>query len=398
MLIRIVAIAAGVNVLSYTDRVCISLVAPRLESELRFSPTHMGIVFGAFSLSYALFQAPWGAVADRHGARRMIALAILAWSAFTGLTAVAWNFVSMVMVRFLFGVSEAAISPAAASAFKRFVPVTRHSTAFGFFLAGGRVGGALAPYVTVFFVLRYGWRAMFLIFAALGALAVPVWLAGIPRAIDSFRADEGQQRASLRAALSVPLIALLIVSFSYTLMWQFYVTWFPTYLIEGRGFSIQQAATYTSLPFLLGLFSSWTGGILSDAMARWFGLHAGRCLLGVGALLISALFLWLGVAARDRSAAAVLISLAAGAGDLLLGTSWALAVDIGGRAAGAVAGLTNSASNLGAFISPVVVGWLFENTRDWGLILRLAAFCNLFAAIFWVIVSRPTARTRVLLS
>lgn len=394
VLIRIVALAAGVNVLSYTDRVCISLVAPRLQSDLALSPTQMGMVFGAFSLSYALLQAPWGLIADKYGSRRVVALAILAWSMFTGLTAAAWSFASMIVVRLLFGVSEAAISPAIASAFWRLIPTARRSTAFGAFLAGGRIGGAIAPYITVFFTLRYGWRAMFLIFAAFGVFAMPVWFRGVPHAADRPRMDELKSKTSLRAVVSVPLVALLIVSFSYTVMWQFYVTWFPTYLVDARGFNIQQAATYTSLPFLLGLFTSWIGGILGDAMARWLGLNAGRLIVGVGALLISALFLWLGLAARDRSVAAILISLAAGAGDLLLGTSWALAVDIGGRAAGAVAGLTNSASNLGALLSPVAIGWMLQHDRDWGLILRLLALCNVFAAIFWAILVRQTARTR----
>jgi MFS transporter, ACS family, glucarate transporter len=388
---RVVAAAAAVNVLSYVDRVCISLVAPRLQADLHFGPAQMGIIFGAFSLAYALFQAPWGAIADKRGARRIVAIAILAWSTCTGLTAVAWNFLSMIAIRFLFGFSEAAISPTVASGFRRVVPVSRRSTAFGFFLAGGRVGGALAPYITLFVALRYGWRAVFVVLAATGVLAVLVWLAAVPQELDRYETEGGSSGYSLHKVLCIPLFALLAVSFSYTMMWQFYVTWFPTYLVQSRGFSMQLVARYAGLPFLLGLFSSWAGGVLSDVMARWFGPRIGRRLFGVGILLTSASCLYLGAVVRDRSMAAVLIALAAGVGDLLLGTSWALAVEIGGKAAGAAAGLFNSASNLGAFVSPIAMGWVLQSTGNWDLILRLAALCNIVAAVFWVAVVRRKA-------
>ena len=57
---RLVLVATGINVLGYMDRVCISVAAPALRSEFGYSPQEIGPIFGAFSLSYALFQAPWG--------------------------------------------------------------------------------------------------------------------------------------------------------------------------------------------------------------------------------------------------------------------------------------------------------------------------------------------------
>ncbi|MBV8903094.1 MAG: MFS transporter, partial [Acidobacteriia bacterium] len=380
------------NVLSYTDRACISLLAPRLAADLHFGPAQMGVIFGAFSLSYAAFQAPWGAMADKRGARRIVAVAISAWSAFTGLTAGAWNFISMIVVRFLFGVSEAAISPSVASVFRRVIPAYYRSTAFGFFLAGGRVGGAIAPYLTLLFATRYGWRAVFVVFAAIGLLAVLGWLVAVPREVDRYEAADplrSQQPAS--TVLSPPLLALLAVAFSYTMMWQFYITWFPTYLVQSRGFNMQAAAKYASLPFLMGLISSWAGGVLGDAMVRRFGSQAGRRVLGVGALTVSALCLYFGEMVSDRSASAILSALAAGIGDRLLGTSWALAVEIGGKAAGTAAGLVNSASNLGAFVSPIAIGWMLQSTGNWSPILRLAALCNIVAAAFWVMAVRRSA-------
>jgi ACS family glucarate transporter-like MFS transporter len=174
-------LATGANILGYMDRACISVVAPRIRSDLGFSATEMGPIFGAFSLSYALFQVPWGIIADRHGVRTIVAGVILLWSAFTTLTAVAWSFGSMALFRFLFGVSEASLSPAVASEFRHSVPPGRRSTAFGLFLAGGRVGGIAAPVRTAFVAVRYGWRAVFFLFASIGFAALAMWLGAFPR-------------------------------------------------------------------------------------------------------------------------------------------------------------------------------------------------------------------------
>ena len=109
-------------------------------SEFGFTPFEMGQVFSAFSLSYAIFQAPWGAAADRFGARAIVTLGIVGWSLFTGLTAAAWNLISLLAIRFAFGAIEACLSPAVSSAFGHWIPVERRSTAFGFGVSGRPVG------------------------------------------------------------------------------------------------------------------------------------------------------------------------------------------------------------------------------------------------------------------
>ena len=131
---RLVLLVTCANLLGYMDRVCISVLAPKLRSELGFSAGDIGLIFGAFGLSYALFQMPWGMIVDRRGARNIIAGVILAWSMFTGLTAVTRGLMAFVSIRLLFGVSEAALAPAVASLFRRTVPVRSRPTAFGSFL------------------------------------------------------------------------------------------------------------------------------------------------------------------------------------------------------------------------------------------------------------------------
>jgi ACS family hexuronate transporter-like MFS transporter len=382
VVLRSVVLATLINSLGYMDRVSMSIVAPSLRSEFSFSAMQIGMIFGAFSLSYALFQTPWGMIADRWPVRNLVALVILVWSASTGLTALCSTFILFLLVRFLFGVSEAALSPMIAALFRRSVSSEWRPVAFGVFLAGGRVGGLIAPAITAFYVIHGGWRSVFLFFAALGVIAVIGWWIGYPRGELVERREPNRIRG--RLPISISLLVLILVAFLYTFTWQFFATWFPTYLIESRHFSLQKASVFTGLPFFLGVLSTLGGGSLSRWSARVFGIHAGRRIVVSGSLAASGGFFLCGALMPSNYGSAILISLAAAAGDLVLSTLWASAVELGRGAAGAVAGLMNATANLGAFLSPLLVGKMLESGGRWPYILETGALINIASAILWI--------------
>src|SRR5262245_43268210 len=157
----IVLLALLINMVCYTDRVCIAVAGPEMRKAFDLSQTQMGLVFSIFSLSYFLGQAPWGMLADRFGSRGLVSVAIAGWSTFTALTGIAWSFLSLLVIRFVFGALEAAFSPSIAAAFGRWVPVNERSTSFGAFLGGGRLGGAITPPLAAFLLVHFDWRAPF---------------------------------------------------------------------------------------------------------------------------------------------------------------------------------------------------------------------------------------------
>jgi MFS transporter, ACS family, glucarate transporter len=383
----VVGAATLLNLVSYVDRSCISVAAPSIRREFHLTPAQLGVVFSSFFLSYAMLQVPWGIAADRFGPRGIVALAILAWSTFTALTGVAASFVILVSVRFAFGGMEAALSPAISSALKRWVPDSWRATAFGVFLGGGRLGGAFAPAAATFLLLRFGWRSTFLVIAAAGLFAAGVWLRAVPpqaRLEPASRPSvkEGASSGSFRLA------ALLLVVFGYTFMWQFYATWFPTYLIDRHGFTLSQASGYAALPFLFGIGSNWIGGFLCDALSRKVGLAVGRRIVGCLAMLLAALFFYLGIVGSTK-AAALLLATAAGIGDLFLPVAWTVATELGGKSAGAFAGLMNSASSLGGFASPMILGAAIQHWKNWDSVLMTNVWATFFSALLWIAVTWP---------
>jgi ACS family glucarate transporter-like MFS transporter len=404
-----VGLAMAINMLCYTDRVCIAVAGPRIRSELGLSQAQLGLVFSIFFLAYAAAQAPWGALADRFGSRGIVTAAILSWSGFTALTGAVRGAFAMLAVRFTFGTLEAALSPATATAFTRWVPVAERSTSFGAYLSGGRLGAALAPPVAAFLMLHLGWRSMFVIFGALGIPAAAAWLGwfrdspsahkrvnqeereiiriGTARAAQAGKTAPSPWRELLRSSR---LWCLLGAAFASTFLWQFYITWFPAYLTEKRGLPMQEASYYAGLPFLCGFAATWVGGLITDYLARRFDARRGRLYLGCAGLLLTGTLMSLGVLSPRPRPGALLMAVAAGTIDLYLGAAWSSAVEIGGRSGGAVSGLMNASSNCAGFASPALMGWVLQTTNNWNTVLVAGIASTFVAAYLW---TRVNART-----
>jgi MFS family permease len=93
-------------VVSYMDRMVMSVAIPYIAKDFNLSPVAMGGVMSAFFAGYALCQIPGGLLADRFGARRLMVTALVWWSAFTAITGAVGSLTSMLVVRVFFGIGE----------------------------------------------------------------------------------------------------------------------------------------------------------------------------------------------------------------------------------------------------------------------------------------------------
>ncbi|HEU0120498.1 MAG TPA: MFS transporter [Bryobacteraceae bacterium] len=399
----IVLLALAINMVCYTDRVCIAVAGPEMRKAFGLDQAQMGLVFSIFSLSYFLGQTPWGILADRWGSRGIVSFAIAGWSVFTALTATAWSYLSLLVIRFIFGSLEAAFSPSIASAFSRWVPVNERATSFGAFLGGGRLGGALAPPIAGYLLLHYDWRAPFVVFGAFGFLWSAAWFAWYRNSPREHPSVTREERNVIEAGAVAPqampsgalagllrssrMWCLLLAAFGSTFLWQFFITWFPTYLREHRGLSLTEASFYASLPLLLGVGANWVGGMLTDLIGRRTDDRFARTAIGFVSLIGGAALLSAGIWCADPNLAALLMGLSAGCVDLYLGAAWSSATDIGGSAGGAAAGMMNAASNCAGFCSPALMGWVLQRSNDWNAVLLLSVGTTAAAAVCWLFVN-----------
>src|SRR6185436_1994899 len=119
---RVLVLLCSLTTLTYLDRICISLVGVRIKTEFHLNNEQFGWVLGSFALAYALFEIPSGVLGDRIGQRAVFIRIVLWWSFLTAFTGLATGLVSLVLVRFLFGMGESGAYPTSSAVISRWFP------------------------------------------------------------------------------------------------------------------------------------------------------------------------------------------------------------------------------------------------------------------------------------
>jgi sugar phosphate permease len=398
---RVLTFAFLLTVITYLDRVCISAAAPAMMADLGLSPLQMGYVFSAFLLAYSLFEIPSGWLGDVRGPRRVLTRIVLWWSAFTMLTGAVRGFLSLVVVRFLFGAGEAGAFPNIMRAFARWFPLVERGRASGIMFLGSRLGGMLSIPLSLLLISRIGWRASFVIFGAIGlvwAAAWAWWYRDRPSEHPGVNAEEiawieqdgppqdtvATPWRALLASRSLWAICVMYTAYGYGLY--FYLTWLPSYLIGELGFSALRGGLFAALPFLLAGIADVTGGWLTDRLARTRGLRIARCGLGAVAFSTSGALVLGSTVAVDPVTKAILLACAMGSADLALSACWAAPLDIAPSHAGVATGFMNTFGNIGGFLCPIVVGWAVGQLHSWTVPFYIAAAVYAVGAMAWLAV------------
>jgi ACS family glucarate transporter-like MFS transporter len=400
---RVVAFTLALAAVTYLDRVCIAVLAPKISAELDLSRIQMGYVFSAFAVAYAGFGVPIARWADRDGARRVLTWVVLVWSTFTMATAIAWNFASLAVIRFLFGVGEAGAWPSVARVYSRWIPLAQRGRIQGIFFAGAHLSGGLTPLAIAAIAGWLEWRAIFVCFGAVGMLWAVCWYAWFrdePREHPAVTAQErdliettrglpaAKAGGSWTAVFKTPTVAPLCVqAFANSYGFYFFITWLPTYLAQARGMKGAALAIFSGLPLMLSFVADLTGGEGSDKLARATSLRSARRAFGVGGYALAAMAIFLATQMENGFAAGLLIAIGGACSMLTLAPAWATAVDVGGNHAGVTAGLMNTVGQVGGILSPLVLAYLVDATNNWNIPLMVLAGIYAMAGVAWLAIN-----------
>ena len=402
---RMVALLCATATASYMCRVNVSTAGALLMEEFDLSQVAMGRVFSAFLLGYALFQIPAGMLADRWGARRVLALAAWMWVGATVMQAmVGWGpfqagaagtLLAFLVWRFVLGVAEAPTYPGSAQGVSRWVAPRHQGRANGIVIGSIGLGSALTPPLVSNVMVVWGWRAGLLVSAVPAALVALVWLRvgePAPAPAPEIPAQdqlpiEGAGGGSLRTR------SFTLLTLSYTLqgyVGYIFVSWFYLYLVQERGFSLLGGAWMSSLPWLLSIVSIPLGGWVSDRLAAGFlGPVWGRRVVPMVGMAFSGLLISVGAHTGSAVVAAVALAFATALVLCVEGPFWAMMMRVSGSRAGTGGGIMNMGSNLGGLVSPaltpILAAWI-----GWEAALHVAAALAVVAALLWLGV-RPEA-------
>ena len=399
---RILLFAATLAIITYIDRVCISQAAADIQRDLGLTKVQMGWAFAAFAWAYALFEIPGGWLGDRIGPRTVLMRVVVWWSLFTAATGAAWNLVSLLVTRFLFGVGEAGCFPNLARMFANWLPRDERSRAVGVMWLSARWGGAFTPLLVVWIFTFMSWRRAFVLFGALGivwAIWFYRWFRDNPRDHPSVNAaelallHETQQDSSGHAEVpwgrllrSRTILLLWLQYFCFSYGWYFYITWLPTYLKEARGLELQKGALLAGLPLFMGGIGSMLSGWLAAWLIRrrWDVARTRRGLAFVGYFGAAGMLL-LSPTLTDPLPAMLVMGLASFALDLALPGCWSTCMDVGGRHAGTLSGSMNMAGNIAGGVSPLAVGYILEQSgHNWPLTFWISAAIYVLGGLCWL--------------
>ncbi len=379
---RIIGVTMLMAFILYLDRICMAEIVKSVSfnREMGLSKEQIGSVLSAFFFTYALFQVPAGWASDRFGARVTLTLYIVLWSLCTLMTGCVSTFWGLMLARLLCGVAEAGAYPTCMALVRRWIPVEGRAGASGWVSFGGRIGGTLAPVLTIWMIVAMGsWRMSLWVDGVVGLLiALVFWrvVRSSPREhpgvnaaevelIGPVKGEVGLSGRELIPALgcfarSVSLWANSINQLLVNLSWGFLVTWLPTYLVEERGVGEVEGGRMVTFVLAFGMLGQVAGGFLCDWATRRFGLRLGRLIPMCGAMFVCAAayavcpFLdstWLLVGCCAVVSFCV---------DLANPALWAFIGDVGGRATAAAGGWGNMWGNFGASVTGVLIPMLMR--------------------------------------
>jgi MFS family permease len=403
----VAAFVVALAVITYIDRVAISVAAPFISLDLGLSKPQMAWALAAFGWAYALFEIPGGWLGDKIGPRRVLLRIVLWWSAFTAATGLSWSAGSLVAIRALFGAGEAGAFPNLTRVLTTWLPVSERERAQAMVWLATRIAGAFTPLLVAMLIGAFGWRRTFEVFGVLGAIWAIFFyrwyrdapsehpavnqaeLALLPPLKDTAIAHGGVPWRLIFSTRSVWLLSIQYMCLAYG--WWFYINWLPTYLRESRGTSLKMGALLAGLPLLLGGAGCLVSGAVIPRLSRALGsVASARRVVAIAGFVgaSSCIFIFTGI--DDPRRAMLVLGFAGFFNDFVMPAAWAGTMDIGGRYAGTVSGAMNMMGSIAGASSVLVVGYLLAWTGNWTLTFYISAAIYLVGAFCWLFLDSHT--------
>ena len=384
---RVVMLVTACVFINYVDRGNLATAAPLMHDELRLSATQIGVLLSAFYYGYVVCMPGMGWLAERYGARRVLAAGLVLWSVATFLTGFAGSFGALLGLRILLGIGESVTFPCVSKMLAQAVEVSRLGVANGIMSFGYLLGPAVGTFVGGYLMVAFGWRAVFVVFGCLSLLWLWPWrrvvIPSQPRGSAAGAAQPSfgdilKQRALWGAALG---------HFSSNYTYYFILSWLPYYLVKSRGFTPGSMIAIASWGYLLNALTALAAGWVADRWIRggrsatlvYKGLmatgHLGAiaCMIGMVMLpvagSVAALFAFEVIGAVSYPGVFAIPQIIAGPG-----------------AQGRWVGVQNTCGNIAGLIAPAITGVLVDRTGLFDVAFGLAAGVNILGLIGWVFI------------
>lgn len=394
------------GVINYLDRSALSIAAPFIKEDLSLTATEMGIIFSSFSVGYAIFNFLGGIASDRYGAKLTLFVAMIVWSLFSGALVLAVGFVSMIVIRVLFGMGEGPLSATISKMVNNWFPQNQRASVIGLTNSGTPLGGAISGPIVGFIAIAYGWKVSFIAIAIIGIIWAIFWwkyvkerpegaasqaIAESAAAVENAPAGAPEKLRLTFYLKQKTVLFTAFAFFAYNYILFFFLTWFPSFLIDARGLSVQEMSIITVIPWVLGFVGLALGGFVSDFFLKRFvnkGVLFSRKLVLVTCLFMSAVCIGFAGVITTTAGAVALVALSVFFLYLTGAIYWAIINDVVDRNnVGSVGGFMHFLANTAGIIGPTLTGYIVDTSGTYTAAFLLAgalAVCASLAVIRFV--------------
>lgn len=412
VVLALICIATALN---YADRAILGVAAPALTTELAISPAVMGIVFSAFSWTYALAQVPGGILLDRLGTRLTYTFSLILWSVFTLLHGLAFGVVALIIFRLCLGIAEAPCFPTNSRVLATWFPQQERARANGVYSVGQYFGLAFLSPLLFWIAATWGWRSLFVLFGGIGIAYGLIWYLvyrdpeespSVNEAeLEHIRSGGGLSYQGARVEFSWAIAGKLmrkrqilgasIGQFCGNSTLVFFLTWFPTYLATERHMDWLKSGFYAVMPYIAASVGVLLGGYISDLLIKKTGsANIGRKLpIVVGLLLASTIILANYV---DSNTLVIVVMSVAFFGQGMVNLGWTLISDVAPKSLiGLTGGLFNFWANVAGIITPLVIGFVVAGTGSFYGALAYIGVLGLIGAAAYIFIVGDVHRVEI---
>lgn len=403
------------TMINYLDRTVLSVASKPLAEDLGLDAAVMGLVFSAFSWTYAAAQIPGGILLDKIGARLTYGLSLTFWSLFTLLQGFAGNLAALLTFRLGLGIAEAPCYPTNSRILSIWFPQNERARATGVYSVGQYFGLAFLSPILFWIVATFGWRHLLIGVGLVGMVFGGLWyllyrdphqLKGVNQAeLDYIEAGGGLGHtapkvkfswASVRALISQrQILGASIGQFASNSTLVFFLTWFPTYLATERHMTWIKVGFFAVMPFLAASVGVMVGGFVSDYILKRTGNAniARKGPIVAGLLMASTI-----VAANfvDNNILVIAILSFAFFGQGMCNLGWTLISDVAPKALiGLTGGVFNFCANLAGIITPLVIGFIVAGTGSFFYALAYIGVVALLGVASYVFILGDVKRVEL---
>jgi len=412
-------------IINQGDRATLSIAGASLADEMGLGHAQMGWLFSAFAWAYMMLQLPGGLAIDRLGSIRVLGLAIIAWSVFTGLIGtvammpVGLAFFAVFLLRFMVGAAEAPCFPANSKIVSMWFPTAERGTATAIFNSSQYFAAVVFTPLLAWISTRWGWPWVFYVMGVAGVVMGGVFIYRIkapvehpslsPLELEAMRSGgaslrehaldrpqaQGWRQTWVRARGLLKqrmYLGIYLAQFCISTLTFFFLTWFPVYLVQQRGLSLLDAGLLAAVPAICGFVGGITGGMVSDWMLRkGMSLTLARKLpIFIGMALSMSMILCNYV---ETNLLVVLFMALAFFGKGVGALGWAIIADVSPKdSIGMNGAIFNTFGSLAGIVTPVVIGYMVQSMNSFNGALIYVALNAVGAFVSYLVIVGPLRR------